>query len=67
MAEPEVVTASRVRTLEVRVAQLEDSVSILKKQTGFGFTMKERQALWFLTLAAILGPLAVRTTRKVEQ
>ena len=47
--------AAKIRTVEARLARVEDRLEIVDHKTGLGLSLRERQVLFALVVIAILG------------
>jgi len=57
--------AAKIRTVEARLARVEDKLEIVDKKTGLGLSLRERQVLFALAVLGILGLVSSRA-RKVQ-
>jgi hypothetical protein len=57
--------AAKIRTVEARLARVEDRLEIVDKKTGLGLSLRERQVLFALVVVGILGLVSLRI-RKVQ-
>lgn len=56
--------AAKIRTVEARLARVEDKLEIVDHKTGLGLSLRERQVLFAIVLLGILGLVA--RTRKLQ-
>jgi hypothetical protein len=57
--------AAKIRTVEARLARVEDKLEIVEKKTGLGLSLRERQVLFALVVVGILT-LVTSRTRKLQ-
>lgn len=57
--------AAKIRTVEARLARVEDRLEIVDHKTGLGLSLRERQVLLALFVIGILTAVTSRT-RKLQ-
>jgi len=55
--------AAKIRTVEARLARVEDRLEIVDRKTGLGLSLRERQILFGLVLVGILSLITSRTRK----
>lgn len=55
--------AAKIRTVEARLARVEDRLEIVDRKTGLGLSLRERQVLFALLVVGILCLVSNRTKR----
>lgn len=65
--DPTTLLAEKLRTLEARVARVEDQVQMVDKRTGMGLSLRERQVVFAMVVACILTAISLRARQGVTE